>query len=110
MEEAGGTVGGLGGGAAGTGACVAIGVATEGIGLVVCGLVGAVIGSGIGHRVGSYVGDWWNQFVEDKAWEAYKNYYKSLGVDLDDPDTVFIPQQPGDAMSEILGDPIPLFQ
>lgn len=51
-EEGGGWLGGLGGSALGAGACILFGIATEGIGLFLCGLAGG-IGGGLG---GSYVG------------------------------------------------------
>ena len=51
-EEGGGWAGGLGGSALVAGACIAFGIATEGIGLFLCGAVGG-IGGGLG---GSYLG------------------------------------------------------
>lgn len=47
-HEAGGFAGGLVGGAVGELACIAVGVATEGIGLIVCGLVGGALGVAAG--------------------------------------------------------------
>lgn len=51
-EEGGGWLGAAGGSALGAGACIAFGIVTEGIGLVICGLAGG-IGGGLG---GSYLG------------------------------------------------------
>lgn len=51
-EEGGGWLGGAGGSALAAGACIAFGIATEGVGLLICGAVGGV-GGGLG---GSYLG------------------------------------------------------
>lgn len=39
------TVGGIGGAAAGEALCIVVGIATEGLGLIVCGLVGGIAGA-----------------------------------------------------------------
>jgi hypothetical protein len=49
-EEGGGWLGGAGGPALAAGACIAIGIATEGIGLFLCGAIGG-IGGGIGGSI-----------------------------------------------------------
>lgn len=51
-EEGGGIIGGASGTGMGTAACVALGVATEGVGLLLCGLAGGALGTFIGSAVG----------------------------------------------------------
>jgi hypothetical protein len=59
-EEGGGWLGGLSGTALATGACIALGVATEGLGLFLCGfaggLGGGILGSYFGGEAGEAVG------------------------------------------------------
>lgn len=47
-EEAGGLGGGWAGGALATAGCIAFGIATEGVGLLLCGLVGGAAGGALG--------------------------------------------------------------
>lgn len=54
-EEAGGLAGGAVGGELGAGICIALGVVTEGIGLLVCGLLGGLIGFEAGRRAPSMI-------------------------------------------------------
>jgi hypothetical protein len=56
-EEVGGQIGGAAGFAGGMGACYLLGVFTEGIGLVVCGIVGGVAGGAAGTEVGGAIGE-----------------------------------------------------
>ncbi len=56
-EEAGGWAGGLGGAGLATAGCIAFGIATEGIGLVICGLLGAIGGGIGGSALGGEVGE-----------------------------------------------------
>jgi hypothetical protein len=45
QKEIEGTLGGIGGAAAGEAICIAVGIATEGLGLIVCGVLGGIAGS-----------------------------------------------------------------
>jgi|GEM_PF-4902570 len=54
-EETGRFAGGAEGGEVGMGACVALGVATEGIGLIACGIGGAIAGSWVGEKLGGLI-------------------------------------------------------
>jgi uncharacterized protein DUF4157 len=54
-EEAGRFGGGYVGGEAGVGGCIAFGLATEGIGLIACGIVGGVLGSIGGEWLGGSI-------------------------------------------------------
>lgn len=55
-EEIGGHAGGLAGGAAGVAGCMALGVATGGVGLLLCGIGGGYLGSKIGSTVLAPIG------------------------------------------------------
>ena len=78
-EEAGGQVGGLAGSALATAGCIAFAIATEGIGLLLCGLAGGVIGGGVGSAVGGAVGAGASGLIEDWAQEAYLRQLKQQG-------------------------------
>lgn len=54
-EETGRFAGGAEGGELGAGACVALGIATEGIGLIACGIGGAIAGSFVGEKLGGLI-------------------------------------------------------
>jgi hypothetical protein len=60
-EEGGGWAGGLGGSALGAGACILFGIATEGVGLFLCGLAGGIGGglggSALGGKIGEGIGN-----------------------------------------------------
>lgn len=53
-QEAGGFFGGFAGAEVGGGLCIAFGIATEGIGLLACGLVGGVGGYSVGRHAPSF--------------------------------------------------------
>jgi len=67
-EEGGGWLGGAGGSALAAGLCIAFGVATEGVGLFLCGALGGIggglggsylggeLGEGAGNRLGGFMG------------------------------------------------------
>jgi hypothetical protein len=55
-EEVGGHAGGLGGAALGAAGCVAFGIATGGVGLLLCGLGGGFLGAIGGTKVGGAIG------------------------------------------------------
>jgi hypothetical protein len=74
-QELGGQAGGFAGGALGTAGCVTFGIATEGVGLFLCGLVGGVGGGVVGSYVGGKVSSW----LDDKISEAYRSYAEGLG-------------------------------
>jgi hypothetical protein len=57
-EEVGGQIGGIGGGALATAGCIAFGIVTEGVGLLLCGLVGGAVGGGVGSYLGGKIADW----------------------------------------------------
>jgi hypothetical protein len=78
-EEAGGQVGGIAGSALATAGCIAFAIATEGIGLLLCGLAGGVIGGGAGSAVGGAVGAGTSGLIEDWAQEAYLRQLKQQG-------------------------------
>jgi hypothetical protein len=56
-EEAGGWLGGFGGSALGAGACIAFGIATEGFGLLLCGVAGGIGGGLAGSYLGGEAGE-----------------------------------------------------
>jgi hypothetical protein len=56
-EEAGGWGGGYAGASLGAGACILFGIATEGVGLLLCGLVGGAAGGVGGSYVGGEIGE-----------------------------------------------------
>ena len=56
-EEAGGHIGGWGGAAVTAGGCVAFGIATGGLGLLACGLGGALLGGFLGSAIGGEIGE-----------------------------------------------------
>jgi hypothetical protein len=74
-EEAGGLFGGLAGGAAATAGCVAFAIATEGLGLFLCGMAGGVLGGGVGAAVGGATPG----FINDWAEEAYRRSVEAQG-------------------------------
>lgn len=55
-EEVGSQAGGFAGAALGAAACVGLGIATGGVGLLACGLVGGIVGGSLGGAVGGSVG------------------------------------------------------
>jgi hypothetical protein len=56
-EEGGGWLGGFGGSALGAGACIAFGIVTEGVGLLLCGAVGGIGGGLAGAYLGGELGE-----------------------------------------------------
>ena len=81
-EEAGGLGGGLAGGALATAGCIAFGIVTEGVGLLLCGLVGGVAGGAAGSYAGGAFasGGWIQRFVEEGARRDYE-HFKQLNPD-----------------------------
>jgi hypothetical protein len=75
-EEGGGLLGSLGGSALFTAGCVAFGIATEGVGLLVCGLVGGVVGGAAGsYGGGAFMGGGW---INDWVNEASRRNFQHL--------------------------------
>lgn len=78
-QEIGGQVGGIGGSALAVAGCIALGLATEGVGLLLCGLGGGLIGGGIGSYVGGKVQKVVGGWIASKAEEAYMNAIRAQG-------------------------------
>ncbi len=81
-EEAGGLGGGLAGGALATAGCIAFGIVTEGIGLLLCGLAGGVVGGAAGSYAGGAFasGGWIQRWAEEGARREYE-HFKQLNPD-----------------------------
>ena len=77
-EEAGGLGGGLAGGGLATAGCVAFGIATEGLGLLLCGLVGGFVGGAAGtYAGGEFLGGGWTQrWAQEAARREYEHFHE----------------------------------
>jgi hypothetical protein len=97
-EEVGGQAGGFGGAAVGASACIAFGVATDGVGLFLCGLVGGATGGAIGSAGGGAAADAVSDWLTDAAWKALHHSAEQQGD---------IPPPALDGVGDdILGDPV----
>lgn len=97
-QEIGGQVGGIGGSALAVVGCIALGLATEGVGLLLCGLGGGLLGGGIGSYVGGKVQKVVGSWIAAEAEEAYMNAIRAQGEPM--------PPEAYDAMNFWLGPPV----
>jgi hypothetical protein len=85
-QEAGGLAGGIGGASLATAGCIAFGIATEGLGLFLCGLAGGVIGGTAGSYIGgaaaSYSDSHRDETSDNWAWQMYLHNSQQMGEEV----------------------------